>query len=246
MTQKMFDDELLQAFMNNFYGYGNYKGDFWFIGMEEHCDDSFDEVQNRLNVWQKRGKHGLEDVADYHIELGKPKSFRDKKPTLQGTWSKLIHVLLTAQIGMPPAREEVRAYQQKFWARHKGNECLLELFPLPSPSTKHWLYADHSQLPSLVSRERYRYDWERPRIVQLKNSIETYHPKVVVFYSFDYLKYWHEIVGNNLMPAEAGELYACRKNQSLFVVVKHPNTRGITNNYFHNAGQFIKSELSKR
>lgn len=231
--------------MNNFYGYGNYKGDFWFIGMEEHCRDSFEEVQNRLNVWQKRGKHELEDVAGYHTELGIPEPFRDKKPTLQPTWSKLIQVLLTAQTGMPPDQEEVRAYQQRLWARHKGNECLLELFPLPSPSTKHWLYSDHSHLSSLVSRERYRDDWGSSRIVELKNYIQVYCPKVVIFYSFNYLKYWHEIAGSNLMLAETGELYACQKDETLFVVVKHPNTRGITNNYFHNVGQFIKSELSK-
>jgi hypothetical protein len=34
-------------------------------------------------------------------------------------------------------------------------------------------------------------------------------------------------------------LYASQGDETLFIVVKHPNTRGITNNYFHNAGQFI-------
>ena len=32
---EQFDDLLLDEFAHNFYGYGNYGGQFWFIGMEE-------------------------------------------------------------------------------------------------------------------------------------------------------------------------------------------------------------------
>lgn len=249
MTQKMFDDELLEAFMNNFYGYGNYQGDFWFIGMEEHCSNSFEAVQSRLNVWQKRGKHELEDVAGYHIELGIPEPFRDKKPKLQKTWNALIRILLSINNGVPPTHDEVLAYQKNLWARQNGNECLLELFPLPSRSTSDWLYVEHSNLPNLVSRERYEQVWANPGIKRLKNLIETYHPKVVVFYSFKYRKkYWKEIVGSNLTLAHASEkLYTYRKERTLFVVVKHPRPRrsNVPNSYFDQVGQFIKSELSK-
>ncbi len=31
----IFNDQLLQNFMQRFYGYGTYAGDYWFVGMEE-------------------------------------------------------------------------------------------------------------------------------------------------------------------------------------------------------------------
>ena len=34
---EQFDDLLLDEFAHKFYGYGNYGGQFWFIGMEEGC-----------------------------------------------------------------------------------------------------------------------------------------------------------------------------------------------------------------
>jgi hypothetical protein len=119
--------------MGNFYGYGNYRGQYWFIGMEEGGGDSFDEISKRLTVWDRRGRYELEDVADYHIELGIDWPFAEK-PKLQSTWAKLIRVLLSIE-GRSPTTDEVRLYQQRLWARSTGKVCLLELLPLPSPST---------------------------------------------------------------------------------------------------------------
>jgi hypothetical protein len=42
------NDQLLSHFMQTFYGYGNYQGDYWFIGMEEGGGDTWAEVQQRL------------------------------------------------------------------------------------------------------------------------------------------------------------------------------------------------------
>jgi hypothetical protein len=40
-VEKLFDDQLLERFMCTFYGYGNYRGAYWFVGMEEGGGDSF-------------------------------------------------------------------------------------------------------------------------------------------------------------------------------------------------------------
>jgi hypothetical protein len=66
-----FDDQLLLDFMNAFYGYGNYKAPYWFIGMEEGGGDSFEEVTKRLSVWDRRGRRELEDAAEYFEEVGR-------------------------------------------------------------------------------------------------------------------------------------------------------------------------------
>jgi hypothetical protein len=52
------DESLLQEFMSNFYGYGNYAAPYWFIGMEEGGGDTIEEITRRLTVWDQRGRRG--------------------------------------------------------------------------------------------------------------------------------------------------------------------------------------------
>ncbi len=153
MTE-LFNDQLLNEFVENFYGYGDYNGQFWFIGMEEGGGNSFSEIDNRLNAWTLRGKHELEDLAQYHAEIGLTDWFNDN-PKLQSTWNKLIRILLSSK-GQFPTTEEVREYQKILLGKLSGDNCLSNLLPLPSPSTKQWLYAQHCQLPYLRDRSTYR------------------------------------------------------------------------------------------
>jgi hypothetical protein len=238
-VSQFFNDPLLLEFMHNFYGYGNYRGAYWFIGMEEGGGDSFAEVSKRLAVWEQRGRRELEDVVAYHLALGINHPFGEK-PRLQPTWAKLIRVLLSLE-GHAPTREEVRGYQQRLWARSEGNVALLELLPLPSPSTSHWLYAQHSKLSSLISREQYRQTWNTIRIQALQQRITTHQPKAVVFYSFSYLPFWTQVVGARLQPMLMGELYVHHSPSTIFAVVKHPSARGVTNAYLHTVGHFLRS-----
>jgi hypothetical protein len=237
-----FDDQLIQEFMGNFYGYGSYAAPYWFIGMEEGGGDSFEEVTKRLAVWDKRGRRELEDVADYHFELGITHPFVENAK-LQPTWAKLIRVLMSIE-GQPPTREEVRAFQQRHWARSDGNVNLMELLPLPSPSTRHWLYAQHSELPDLSSRDEYRQVWSKTRTRRLQERIKAHQPKAVIFYSFGYLPYWEGIVGAKLQPALSGAIYAHRSPSTLYIILKHPTATGVTSEYFHEAGRFIRLVLT--
>ena len=237
-----FDDQLLQYFMSTFYGYGSYSGPYWFIGMEEGGGDSVREVSKRLMVWDQRGRHELEDVVEYHLELGITHPFGEK-PMLQPTWAKLIRVLLSME-GQTPTTEEVRNYQQRLWARNGSNVCLLELLPLPSPSTSHWLYAQHSQLSSLVSREQYRRIWSNVRIHALRQRIAAHQPQAVVCYSFSYLPFWTELVGTALQPVLAGGMYIHQTQSTVYAVLKHPAATGVTSAYFHEAGRLIRSTLA--
>ena len=88
-------DELLDTFAHTFYGYGNYKGAYWFIGMEEG-GGSFEDVVTRLSVWDHHGRLELEDVALFHNEIGYG-SYFTKRPRLQQTWNKLIRIVLSAE-----------------------------------------------------------------------------------------------------------------------------------------------------
>ena len=234
-----FDDPLLHDFMQTFYGYGNFQGAYWFIGMEEGGGDSFEEVTRRLDVWQRRGRRTLEDVAGYHLELGISYPFTGKA-RLQPTWAKLIRVLLSAE-GQTPTKEDVRAYQHHQWARSTSNVCLLELLPLPSPSTQHWLYAEHSHLPELSSRERYQAAWTPRRVQALRQHIAVHRPRAVIFYGQSYREHWAAIAGAALQPALNGEIAVHAAGACVYVAMKHPATAGVTSAYFHAVGQYMQS-----
>ena len=115
---------------------------------------TIDEIQRRLSIWCDRGKHELEDVAAYHLQLGEQQLFTDPVKS-QPTWNKLIRIVLSAG-GVPLDLEIVKAYQQDRFGRWNGDTCLMELLPLPSRSTGDWLYSNLSAVPHLTTREVYR------------------------------------------------------------------------------------------
>lgn len=235
MTEQ-FDDQLLDAFAQSFYGYGNYSGHLWFIGMEEGGGSSFTEVAKRLNAWDNRGRRELEDVSEYHNAIGITYLFNDR-PTLQSTWNKLIRILLSSD-GQTPTTEQVREYQRASLGRLDGDTCLLELLPLPSPSTGSWLYAQHSRLSYLADRGTYKQACLALRIAHLQRRIMEYEPRAVVFYSISYREHWKAIAGVNLVRESDG-VYTGRNRSTLFVMTRHPAAKGVTNDYFHQVGRLI-------
>lgn len=73
MTEQ-FDDQLLGEFVHNFYGYGSYGGQFWFIGMEEGGGDSFSQtcLAFRRAHFQKRiNEHKPAVVVFYGLSYRK-------------------------------------------------------------------------------------------------------------------------------------------------------------------------------
>ncbi|MCT7981974.1 hypothetical protein NG796_01560 [Laspinema sp. A4] len=237
-----FDDELLQNFMQRFYGYGTYAGDYWFVGMEEGGGNSFKEICQRLQNWNGRGRVELEDIAAYHTQIGAERYF-GPQPKLQPTWNRLIRIELSAK-GLDTHRENVRQYQQKNLGRHTSTNCLVELLPLPSPSINHWLYAQHSQLSKLVNRKTYEDYYAPRRAEHLRQRIAEYQPKAVVFYSVDrvYMDWWRFIAGVDFIKAaECDRLYIGKTAHTVFAIALHPVAKGVRNEYFHQVGKIISS-----
>ena len=237
MTE-ILDDQLLEGFIHEFYGYGNYAGTYWFIGMEEGGGNKFKEIADRLNAWQKMGKHELEDLEKYHVEIRRPYYFNDQAK-LQPTWNKLIRILLSSKNSvLKIEKEEVREYQKMLLGRLNGETCLVELLPLPSPSRNRWFYAQHSRLPYLTTREKYEQTLYPDRISHLRQRINEYKPKVVIFYGSGYREYWKSIAKIDF--SESHGISIGRSESTLFIITKHPSTKGITNEYFHQVGKIIK------
>ncbi|MFP4296953.1 MAG: hypothetical protein ACLFT0_03735 [Spirulinaceae cyanobacterium] len=233
----LFDDELLTEFADSFFGYGSYCGKYWFVGMEEGGGDSFTDINHRLNVWNERGKQELEDLAMYHQRLGAGCFFNDK-PKLQRTWHKLIRIYLSAK-GEDVSTTRVREFQKSTLGRKESDIALLELLPLPSPSTKHWFYAQHSELSHLAARDIYHNYYALKRATHIKQRVKHHKPKVVVFYGKGYKEWWQAIADNELHEEKELGILKGRSRFTLFIVTKHPVAMGVTNNYFQEIGQAI-------
>lgn len=234
------NDTLLTHFIQKFYGYGNLQGSHWLIGMEEGGGHSCEEVQARLSAWEERGMQPIEDIAAYHTAFGASHLFQ-AQPTIQPTWGKLIRLLLAANGEASVTTQQVREFQREQLARPTSDHAIIELFPLPSPSTNHWLYGDCSTLPYLQNRDHYRAYVAPFRVARIQSLIQHHRPPYVIFYSFSYrVSYWEKIAD---VPLKENEELGCalgRNHDTMFVIIKHPATKGISNDYYHSIGRLLR------
>ena len=87
--------------MQQFYGYGDFAGDYWLIGKEEGGAGSDSEVALHLNTWDEQGRPELADVAELQSQKGEGKYFTEKAP-LHKTWRGLVRLVLAAEKGASP------------------------------------------------------------------------------------------------------------------------------------------------
>jgi hypothetical protein len=240
----MLDDQLLEKYIHTFYGYGNYHGDFWFVGKEEGGGGTIEDALQRLNAWSRRGCRELEDVFEYHQAFGSTACF-GQHPRIQPVWGKLIRSLLKAK-GQEATLDQVRGYQGQQLAREGGETCLLELLPLPSPSAGIWLYSDYSQLPQLLERQVYRESYAAQRADHIRHRVLKYKPRAVVFYSLDawYQQCWRAIAEGANFSTHKNGFQSGANGSTLFVIAKHPTAPRVTNEYFEAIGDLIAAHSS--
>ncbi len=232
------NDTLLQDFMTTFYGSGNYSGDYWFVGMEEGGGNDLLQVTNRLNAWIELGKTELVDINQFHDKIDYPQYFRDPVK-LQRTWMQQARIVLSSK-GLPSFTPDVRAYQRDMLGRRTKETCLLELLPLPPPSTKVWNYTLWSGLSFLKDRNTY-CDYCLPwRTEHIRSRIEEHKPKVVVFMGQSNSQFWQAIAGQNLSFVDKGGYWAASSEHTIYVITKHPAAQGVTNAYFETIGKYLR------
>ena len=205
--------------MDSFLGYGDLTADTWFIGMEEGGGKNLEDVQTRIMTWAERGRHILEDCAEYHHAIGAGHLFTPPVRAAQRTWDWLMRTQLISE-GKAHDISAAKVMQGERWLRHGSKTCGLELLPLPSPKTKDWAYEDFTRDPILRSRESYREKMLPMRINAIKNAIDEYEPRSVVFYSKTYLKYWQKIVGVDFVEVDG--LHIAKTGSTSFICTVHP------------------------
>lgn len=253
------NEKLLIDFMNNFFGYGNLKGEYWFVGKEEGGGNSIKEINSRIEKWEKENKPTVLDNYELHKEIKDPKGnsysyyFNGSKSKCQRTWAGLIKVLMCINQEQFPTLEEVKVFQSNHLGRKKSNNCLLEILPLPSPSAGTFKYNEWTNLDFLTSRENYEKEMKQVRVQKLKELIAHNKPKCVIFYSSSpkYIEYWSEISNINFMGIKNveienrnGKSYNSKFgnfNNTCFTIIHHPTYTGLSNNYFKKVGELLKN-----
>lgn len=243
------NEGLLQSFMGEFYGYGDYDGDFWLVGKEEGGAGSVDELALHLNTWDTLGRPELADVAKLQSHKGETKYFDEQAP-LHPMWRGLVRLVLAAENGASPTTEEVRTYQAGHLARRPGNTAMLELLPLPAPPASHdddWLYQSISQQPELGSRSSYM-EWSAPlRAQHLRSRLLENQPKAVFFYSTDlwYVAWWDLIAVTHFERITVGNrnIYLGKDAGTVFVVMAHPSAPGVTNAFLDEVGTLVHDAI---
>ena len=203
-------------------GYGNPKGDYWFVGPEE--GGSIESIDLRMKIWEQLKAEHYVDIYEFHklFDNGTLRFF-DKPVKLQSTWSGLIEILM-AMRGEEYSVNRKRQIQSKEFGRDKSNTCVVELLPFSSQSLVDLIWDSRNK----ESKADYIMRLKEMRINLLVNQLIKYQPKVVVFYCKAYLNDWIEIINivvcNNVTFYQHAALpilyYKNRK--TLFVITDHP------------------------
>jgi hypothetical protein len=238
MAQQLLNDDVIESYIEKFYGHGSYQARYWFVGMEFGGGGTAAEVTSRIQGWHDRGCHDLEDLGGPNGVASRSKWFQPPYP-LQATWKQLIRVILSAE-GQPTSRQAIRDYQVNRLGREGGDDCILELLPLPSPGLHHWIYGEYrTRIPYLCDRATYTHHVAPLRAAHLRGLIAEHRPPNVVFYGKGYSHWWREIAGTDFRPSGLDTVSTARAGDTMYVVMQHPAARGLTGGYFEAVGRLL-------
>ena len=237
----------------NFWGLGSFESDYWFVGMEEGGGNSLDEVSKRLQVWTDLGATELVDNYAYHIGIdgyGLERYFEGNIKQQQ-TWAKLIRTFLVVKD--PNAKytsDDIKYFQAKKWGRSNSDNCLIEIFPLTSPSAYRWNYDKWSDMAILKDRNSYKTTLRKSRVNSLICKIDFHKPRLVLMYgmSNEYLDIWSEVSRIKFGEATKKMVYKNKfihcgfYKESLFVITYQPSFAW-SNAYWEGVGLIINGLL---
>ena len=77
----------------------------------------------------------------------------------------------------------------------------------------------------------------------LRQHIAVHRPRAVIFYGQSYREHWAAIAGASLQPALNGEFAVHAAEACVYIAMKHPAATGVTSDYFHAVGQYIREAM---
>lgn len=243
----------LDHFIKGFYGYGNLESDIWFIGMEEGGGATLEEIKSRLEVWKALGEEKVVDAYEFHEKITDDKGknfgflFRENNPAIQRTWRGLIKLLL-AYKEQASSADETKEKQIYGWGRLSSDNCLLELFPLPSPNANDFHYTEWLNDENFT-RDTYKKEIVGHRILGIQELIEINKPKIVVFYGKAYGDKYKAIAGLNgsdlvelkINSEKSAKIFV--GSPTSYVFIPHPTAHGMSDAYYQQLGKALKDRI---
>ncbi len=239
---KMIDEKLIRTRIDYFWGYGNFKASVWFVGIEEGCSSSSEELILRMRKTANATEPILLDVQDDMNNIPSHIKHFHAPKSVQKTWDKIIKIILTLQ-NKPINRESVIDFQKSQLGRKNSDHCLIELLPLPSRSTRKndWMYGN-TNLSELKDRRTYQKRFLLERANKLRELILEYCPKMVIFYSFTHIESWKTVVGQEITKIN-DNIYYAQKGVTQYFVIKHPVARGLSSANWQDLFNFIDQKI---
>src|SRR5689334_14477333 len=149
-------EQALKHWIDNFYGYGSWSANMWFIAYEEGGGDLPQEVAEKLNYFNTNHASTVQptlcDIRELYrhvgIHIDGPKAglysnlydYRFETNAVQhNIWKNLISFEHGYKNKKLP---ELFDYQKNLFASPSANrEALIKLYPLPSPHNHAWYYS---------------------------------------------------------------------------------------------------------
>ncbi|MDP2655029.1 MAG: hypothetical protein Q8P17_00480 [bacterium] len=249
----MITADLIENRIKNFWGYGSLEASVWFIGMEERFDPSenLEMLEKQFRYAEDNMVTGMMNASRSKINLWK--NLANMKPflphaKLQTTWKYPIALYLYLRFNSPLAGNErievISEHQRNTLADgDKKETTLLELSPLPCPSTKSkdWPYSGYD-MEELSSREEYEKNYLQKRAWGLKELLRIHKPKLVIFYSIKYLPYWEEIIGVKPQQITRRTLFTKDKDTA-FCIIPNGGRSGLSYNELYEFADKIKDHV---
>lgn len=151
----------------------------------------------------------------------------------------LIRIYLAFQ-DLESGKEAVRDFQSIQFGSQKGGFSLLELFPLPSPSTDEWIYAGVTEIPYLLNRSIYKYYLYPKRSEELRRRILLHEPRIVVVCGKDYLEEWEGITRAAFQDVALDDAKESLLGKTRILLIPHPVSYGRSQKYWVSVGNYLR------
>jgi hypothetical protein len=218
--------ELRILMARSWFGYGHWEAPYWFVGIEQGGqEDQYHRGDDR--AWHEMGERELLDCRDHHRRMGDRGNPRwhTESATIQKTWGAMIRLLLTFK-NETANDSSVLDYQKNRWGASGGETAVLEL--------------GGGRARSSSSDNEFRTDdLIRKRVSVLHHRLETFRPKLVIFYGISKKKEFEQILGTSMnSPISAGSRsFMFTKAEKPFATYgRHAGTIGVC--VFHPSQRF--------
>ena len=185
-------------FFTEFFGYGEWETQDWFLGIEEGGGNNLNHVNQKIGqfYYWSNIKGGLVDNFEFQSLLDEVRvpgnRFLDWAiiggPNAQTTWIHPMKALLFSKQGVWPDNQQAKWSQILSVGRQNIteniNSCWIELFPLPNPGTSNEAYFERWPIWTREFEEEWRLpvnrqDYENNKYPGLNGSLIDFRSSII-------------------------------------------------------------------